>query len=219
MANKQKIAATVGMLCEAFNRKPSAATFMAYEIGLDGITDEQLDRAVHSVLSGGDEFMPTPGQLRALSVTGGLGVDAYADRAWALLCRAIDKFGSARSVNFRDALINATVRFMGGWEFICQRPVEEFEKWTKKDFREAYTRFMQHGCPAELTSYLIGNNEKANVPWIGREYGSGGKPFELPAPEEVSGDYESLLISAAGQQPALNHRPSNIPQLQLRKVE
>lgn len=218
MVNKQKIAAIVGMLCEAFNRKPSAATFLAYEIGLDGIADEQLDRAANAVLSGGAEFMPTPGQLRALAVTSGLGIEAQADRAWVVLCKAIDKFGSGRSVNFRDALINATVRFMGGWVFICQRPVEEFEKWTKKDFIAAYSRFMQSGPPAELTGYLIGSCEQANVPWIGREYGSGYKPFELSAPEDIGCDYEPLVISAAGQKPALNQRPADMPQLQLRKA-
>lgn len=219
MPSKQKIASVVGMLCEAFNRKPSAVVFMAYEVGLAGLSDEQVDAAANAVLTGGYEFMPPPGQLRALALTNGIGLDAQADRAWSVLCRAIDQFGSGRSVNFRDALINATVRFLGGWEFICQRPVEEFEKWTKKDFCAAYSRFMQSGPPAELRGYLIGTNERTNVPWIGSEFGCGGKAYELPAPVEVGCDYEPLLLSAANQQPALNQRPANVPRLQLRKVE
>lgn len=219
MASKQKIAAVVAMLCEAFNRKPSAATFKAYEVGLAGLTDEQINQAANAVLTDSGEFMPTPGQLRAMAVTGGVGYESQADTAWALLCLAIDRFGSAKSVNFRDALINATVRFMGGWEFVCQRPVEEFEKWTKKAFLETYVRFMRHGCPTELTGYLIGSNEKANGVWVGREFGGGGKPFELPAPEEVCCDYQPLLISQENQQPALNSRSAELPKLELKKAK
>lgn len=218
MASVKKIATVVAMLCEAFNRKPTTATFKAYEVGLSDVSDEQLNTAANAVLADTAEFMPTPGQLRALALTRGVGYESRADAAWMLLCKAIQKFGGGRSVNFRDGVVNAVVRFLGGWEFVCQRPIEEFEKWTKRDFLAAYTRFMQYGCPPQTTGYLIGSNEKANAGWIGREYGSGGKPYELPAPEDVGCDYEPLVLSAPKQQPVLNQWPRDVPRLELKST-
>lgn len=218
MASERKIAAVVAMLCEAFSRKPTVATFKAYEIGLAGVSDEQLNAAANAVLADTGEFMPTPGQLRALSQTGGCGYEAQADSAWATLCRAIDKYGGGRSINFRDAVINATIRFMGGWEYICERPKEDFEVWTKKAFLETYVRFMRCGCPTDLTGYLIGGNEKANGVWVGRAVGVEGKPFELPSPEEVGCDYQPLVISKPKQRPALNNRPAAMPRIELKRV-
>ena len=61
MASKAKLAAVVGVLCEAFGRKPTAATFTAYEIACGDVSDEQLDAAGHAALRRTGSFMPTPG--------------------------------------------------------------------------------------------------------------------------------------------------------------
>jgi hypothetical protein len=71
MATKEKIVAVVAMLCEAFNRKPTPATYKAYEIALSDVDDELVTSAGNVALTSSREFMPTPGQLREMAVTGG----------------------------------------------------------------------------------------------------------------------------------------------------
>lgn len=219
MASKEKIAVTIAALCEAFNRSPTKATFMAYEIGLGDISDEQLDRAALATLqSASQKFMPTPGELRALALTEGRGVESRVDEAWSTLNRAIDKFGAGRSVNFRDGLINATVRMLGGWERICQLPVEEFEKWFQKDFRATYSRFMQSGPPVDSAGYLVGETERVNGTWVGFPCLKDGKIYELPMPEEMDSPYKPLIESPPATT-QIGERPADIPRVEFRKSQ
>ena len=217
MASREKVGVVVGMLCEAFNRKPSVPMIEAYYIGIGDLSDEAIDAAGTAVLRGDYKFMPTPGELRGLASTNGAGVEARCDAAWMVFNRAIDAHGGARSVNFRDALINATVRLLGGWERCCTLPKEEFEKWYRKDFFATYTRLMASGCPQEASGYLIGECERQNGGWVGQEYGKGGKPYELPAPEDVASPYEPALLSPPAAQ-QITKRSAGIPVIEFKRA-
>ena len=50
MASKKTITEVVTVLCEGFGRSPSAATFLAYEFGLEGIADDQVKQAARAAL-------------------------------------------------------------------------------------------------------------------------------------------------------------------------
>lgn len=218
MASKQKIAAVIGVLCEVYNRQPTAATYRAYEMGLDGISDEQLDRAGLAVLqSSTQKFMPTPGELRLSAFTEGRGIESRIDDAWRSLNRAIDRYGHGRSVNFRDALVNATVRLLGGWERVCRLTRDEFDKWYYKDFRTTYGRLMDSGCPPDAAGYLVGETERLNGPWVGQPCLRDGKPYELPAPYEVNCHYIPMLESPTAEKQICS-RPDTLPKLKLKTV-
>lgn len=216
MASREKVGLVVAMLAEAFARPTSPALFEAYHVALGDLPDRALDVAGTAVLRASGRFMPTPGELRALALTAGRGIEAQVDEAWHTVCTAIDRWGGGRSVNFRDALINATVRYLGGWEYVCRRPVEEFEKWFKRDFIATYTRFLQVGCPAKATGYLVGEVERANAGWIGRTYGRGQR-FELPAPAEVAAPYVPQIESRPVAE-QIARRPADVPRLELQRV-
>jgi hypothetical protein len=218
MASREKVGVVVGMLCEAFGRKATVPMIEAYYLALSDLRDEQVDAAGLAALRSPDTaFMPTPGQLRAAAATDGVGMDARCEEAWLTLNRAIDKHGAGRSVNFRDGLINATVRLLGGWERCCRLPREEFDKWFRKDFIATYARLMIHGCPVDSVGYLAGECERMNGPWIGQEYGKGGKPYELPAPEDIESPYEPALLSAPGAQ-QLTRRPAEVPTIEFKRA-
>lgn len=163
MATKEKIAAVVGMLCEAFNRKPTAATFQAYRIGLDGVSDEALDEAATKVLSG-SEFMPPPGRLRQLALTGGVSFEGRADIAWHEFDRAVASHGGDHTVTFDDGLINATVNLLGGWILCCEKSGDDYFVWLQKQFKEVYIRLCNSTRIAdELRRPLVGRIEMANT--------------------------------------------------------
>ena len=143
--------------------------------------------------------------------------EARVDAAWRSLCLAIDRFGASRSVNFRDALINAAVRHLGGWEFACQKSVDDFETWYRKDFARVYTTLLEQGCPIEAAGYLVGETERTNRQWVGKPYGRSGKLYELPAVEEMPATYTPLLESPKAI-PGAPLRPASLPKLELKKA-
>jgi hypothetical protein len=163
MATNKKIAAVVGVLCEAFNRKPTAATYKAYELALNNVSDELLDVAAGASLASPREFMPTPGQLRELAVTGGIGYEARAERAWLEFDRAVSHHGCDHSVSFADGLINATVRTLGDWVFCCGRTGEDYSVWLRKQFLETYKRLCVTGANETLRAPLMGNLWRENA--------------------------------------------------------
>lgn len=196
-----RIIAAVGMLCEAFNRKPTAATFAAYEIGLAGISPEAVERAVAAALQK-SKFMPTPAELREFSGAGGASFDTMAERAWHQLTEAVRTLGPDKSVNFADGLINAAIRVGGGWQRLCGLEGEAFSTWGRKDFLACYVRLCRDGCPEELREYHPGNFEIQNLQWIGRQL-PGGETYRLG----MFGT-EVCEIEAKGYQPLLAAPPA-----------
>lgn len=162
MASKEKIAAVVGVMCEAFNRKATPVTFKAYEIALTDIGDESLTEAGNAVLRGTGEFMPTPGQLRQLCLTGGKSYESRADIAWHEFDRAVSLEGADRTVTFADGLINATARLCGGWIRCCEKSGDDYFVWLKKEFKQTYIRLCETGASAEMRGPLTGRLEMAN---------------------------------------------------------
>ena len=68
MAEKQTIAQAVAMLAEAYNQKPTKATFLLFESALDGVSDAALKQAVANQIRSADTWMPKPGRLRAYAM-------------------------------------------------------------------------------------------------------------------------------------------------------
>lgn len=200
-----RIVNAVAMLCEAFNRKPTDATFAAYEIGLNGIGEDGVERAVAVALQK-CKFMPAPAELRELAGTGGGSFDSMAERAWQQFTDAVRRLGPDKSVNFKDGVINAVIRHHGGWQRVCDLPREEFDKWLRRDFIATYVRLCRDGCPEELRRYHAGHYEIENTPWIGRTMPN-GQVYKLG----MFGS-EVVAVEPKGYQPAL---PAPEPQQRL----
>ena len=157
---KRRVAVVVGVLCEAYRQTATEVTIRAYEMGLDGLTAEHIEEAVRLALQR-LKFMPTPAELRDL--VGGPKPEDRAQLAWAAFERAVVRIGAYRTVDFDDALINATVRSLGGWERCCSLGPEEFDKWLRKDFIKAYEAFCRTGIGEEVAEPLPGIYDRQNA--------------------------------------------------------
>lgn len=121
-----------------------------------GAVEQAVDAALRQC-----KHMPRGVELRELA--GEIPNTSRAVLAWAALQKAIGQHGAYRSVDFDDPVINATVRNLGGWQRLCAMPVEEFEKWLRKDFERVYASLCSSGVSQEAVAYLPGIHEQSNV--------------------------------------------------------
>ena len=153
MATTETVGKVVALLCEAFGRKPNAATFEVYSIALADLTDQQVNAAA-TIASGRCKFMPTPAELREFA-----GVVSTDDRgiiAWQAVERAVP-LGPYRHVCFDDPCVNAAVRNLGGWvTFLARLTDAEGEKWLRVEFLKAYAAFYRAGVGEDAGAALPG---------------------------------------------------------------
>ncbi len=100
--------------------------------------------------------------LKLAGATGSVDGDSRALVAYAAASSAVATEGMYASVDFADALVNATIRSMGGWERFCSWPCDEVQ-WRQRDFERNYNALLRTGCAAELTAQLAGICETSNA--------------------------------------------------------
>ena len=163
--NKNERSATIGavtMLCEAFGKTATEATFKAYEIGLEGLSVEEINLAASRALAT-CRFMPPPVELREMLAGN---VQDRAAKAWVAFERAVRRYGYTRSVCFDDPCVNATVRGLGGWVAVCDLPAKEFDAFLPKRFQELYGSLSRAGFAEDQGEPLMG--------WFDQQNGSNG---------------------------------------------
>lgn len=205
MANELKTTITgcVTMLAEMFGKTVSTGLFRAYELGLQGLTAEQITMATQHALET-CRFMPPPAELRQL-VYGR--VEDRAVKAWLAFENAVVHNGYIRSVTFDDQTINATVRALGGWEYCCGLPASEFDTFLQKRFQETYCALARAGVSAEQAAPLMG--------WIDRVNGFNG--YAQEAPKLIETGMPSVPQRIA-QSKTKHERPVDLPRLELKKA-
>lgn len=154
-----KFAATISALAATFGREMDEATIQCYWLALDDLQQADINRAVKAAMKT-CKFMPSGRELRELA--GVMSPESRAVVAWEQFERAVALHGYYDSINFDDAVINATVRNLGGWEKVCCLEGDEFSKWLRKDFERVYVSLMQNGISAEQAAPLIGHSERQN---------------------------------------------------------
>lgn len=171
-SDRERFVSVLEALCASFRVEPSEALLEGYWLGLSDLALADVQRAAVRAIRE-CQHMPRPVELRKL--TGEMGAEGRAVRAWSALKGAIAAHGAYRSVDFDDPLVNATVRNLGGWPRLCATATEEFEKWTRKDFERIYSSLMQHGASEEQVMYLPGITETEN----------GARGYEAEPPRRV----------------------------------
>lgn len=166
------VVGSVTVMAEAFGKQASETTFSAYEIGLDGLTAEQVTQATKLALAQ-CRFMPTPMELREML---SFKLSDRAAKAWLCFERAVTRHGHVRSVNFDDGLINATVRALGGWEQCCVMPAAQFDTFLQKRFQDTYCSLCRTGVPGDLAEPLLGLFDRENA----ANKFPVSKPIEIP---------------------------------------
>lgn len=158
--DKEKFRDGMLMLAATFGKTADKHLLAAYWIGLDGLSDQAVQRAFDRAVKE-CKFMPKPAELRELG--GVLSTAAQAALAFEDVERALRVCGYYRSPDFEDACINATIRNLGGWLRVCELEPEEFDKWFRKDFERVYGYFLERGVGHEAGQPLIGFFEQHNA--------------------------------------------------------
>lgn len=158
--DRKAFALLVDALAANYGKPAEEALLEAYWRALRDLPLGAVEQAVDTALRQ-CKHLPRGAELRELA--GELPNTSRAVLAWAALQRAIGQHGAYRSVDFDDPVINAAVRNLGGWQRLCSMPVEEFEKWLRKDFERVYASLCASGVSAEAVAYLPGIHEQNNA--------------------------------------------------------
>lgn len=145
--------------------------------------------------------IPPVGVLLRLAGGPGSNIEDRARVAYLTASRAVRTEGGYASVEFDDALINATIRLLGGWQRFCDWPPDSVQ-WRQRDFEQSYRSLSATGASAELCAPLAGIIE------LGSEHQSAADgfgeriiariPVNLPAlPGAVRGELKRIEIQPA----------------------
>ena len=200
-----KILPMLDALAMAKGKELGEPAYMGYEMGLEGLSVQQIEHAVKRSLKE-SKHMPSPAELRELA--GDVSTSERAIAAFTALDQACAALGAYRSVDFDDPIINAAVRSLGGWEYVCYLGKEEFHKWFRKDFLRTYESFARSGVNGDVCRSLPGICEQSNsvkgyltktetyrtgLPWVEEHRKKIGLPeqktLDGPAPRGIGNEH------------------------------
>lgn len=193
----ETVVSCVSALCEAFRRTPSQVTFASYEIGLDGLSDQEVALATEKALKT-SKFMPSPAELRELA--GLVGGKDRAVLAWEVVLKNI-RIGPYKHVDFDDGIINATIRNLGGWnQFLLRFSGVDAEMWLRRDFLETYSSLQRSGVGSDSCGPLAGLSEACVVngqlmPPVPVKIATGLPKVDTVAPRRIVADSVSGLLT------------------------
>lgn len=158
-SDRAQFGLAVSALAAVFRQEPTEALLEGYWMGLSdlelGSVQQAIARAMRSA-----RFMPVVVELRELA--GEMPPAVRAVKAWDAFGRGVAKHGVYASVDFDDAVINATVRNLGGWEVVLVQMEEEGNKWVRKDFERIYSALATSGISPDAGEPLIGIRDRTN---------------------------------------------------------
>lgn len=183
---------------ELYGKELSDTAIGLYWKALKPLTIEQvrLSMSRHMQDPACGTFMPKPADiLRPYRKT-----EKPAVLAWSEVTHAMERQGAYRSVRFEDGTINAVIKDMGGWSWICQQDIDE--PWTQREFERRYEAYRSQGV--RLDEHLPGFFETDNrnrgylehvpgVVYLLEDGSCGTLPTALPESEqklltEITGD-------------------------------
>ncbi len=156
----EKFGMAIAALAAAFNREIDQATLQAYRWGTDGMRIEAIEKACMIAIRTCTR-MPTPSELRELG--GEISQKSIGLLAWESFCEAVRQHGGNTSVDFDDLTINAVVRNLGGWQEITLLGGDEFHKWLRHRFLDAYEKLSRFNLDDDMAAPLIGEVDANNA--------------------------------------------------------
>ena len=146
------------LLCTTYNKEATKTLMSAYYMVLSELSKEQFQDAIKKMLAT-RKYTNLPMPADILEAVYG-NPDDEALIALKELEDAMGIFGAYKSVIFKNKLIMACVEGIGGWQRICQMPLDEW-KFQKQEFLKLYKAYMKSG-KAPLVDYLVGIAEQKN---------------------------------------------------------
>ena len=158
---EEAVAMAVNVLAAVFGKTVTPAMLQGYAIGLEGLTPRQIEQATKHAITR-CRFMPTPCELRELAGDA-VDLEGQAALAWQTVLRSISQIGWYRSVDFEDKCINAAIRGLGGWQWLCELATGDRLPFFRADFIRLYQSHARVGVPDWLALPLAGEFERQNV--------------------------------------------------------
>lgn len=121
-------------LCATYRVEATRMLARGYWLGLRSLDMADVAVAFERALQLGGKFLPTPSELRGLI---GQSIAAGIETAWQMLLYAIRVHGPYVSVDM-TAPLNATVRSLGGWVYVCGLSSTDLHAYTRKAFERTY---------------------------------------------------------------------------------
>ena len=118
-----RVLLSVVAMAAAFGKEASEMMIHGYRLGLRDLPAQDIQIAVDRAMRE-CKFMPSVFELRQLAGT--MPAESRATLAWASVRDAIGRVGGYASVDFDDAIVNATVRELGGWVKLCDTSAESY---------------------------------------------------------------------------------------------
>ena len=202
------------LLAENYNREYSQALQKAWETKLSQYPFERVEQAIYQYMAT-QKFPPRLADIVEMLEKSNMidkeTAEALAEQAWAEVLSYMASVGAYKSVKFRDPIINAVIKNLGGWVMLCQKTYYELETTTKWNFKKLYFAYAISGsCPevaylpgiAELTNLQLGyfemieppvlvGQERVQVQLVSLEEGKQMLPIETKEMER-NGDIEPL---------------------------
>jgi hypothetical protein len=149
----------VTVLAEAFGKTVSVGMFRAYELGLRGLTGEQIKAATQQALET-CRFMPPPAELRELVY---LRPQDRAVKAWLAFERAVVANGYIRTVCSTIRLSTRRCELWAAGSIAAQCPPMSLTRSCKSGFRKRIARWSRAGVSQEQAAPLIGWFDRENA--------------------------------------------------------
>ena len=155
---KQEFAELFTLLCTTYNKEATKTLMSAYYMVLSELSREQFQDAIKAMLAT-RKYANLPMPADILEAVYG-NPDDEALIALKELEDAMSICGAYKSVIFKNKLIMACVEGMGGWQRICQMPLDEW-KFKNQEFLKLYRAYTRGGKYPQV-DYLIGIAEQKN---------------------------------------------------------
>ncbi len=114
--------AQVMLLLAAYQVEATKAMLVAWSVGVDGLTSDQVAAAVRQVLQGDYPHLPRPGEVRALALGGVRDLDEEAELAWAELDQALNNSNTGPLPD----RVKQVVKQMGGGSYLMKLSMRDF---------------------------------------------------------------------------------------------
>lgn len=135
MTKADTFATIMETLAENFRVVLTTPATRGYWMVMEDLTEAEMAKAAKAAL-GTCKFMPSAAELLAFAGHAPRDLTAEATMAWDAVRNAMDKLDVYGNVDF-GPLINAVVRNLGGWLYLCESTLPELE-WRRKDFERVY---------------------------------------------------------------------------------
>lgn len=146
MTKQETFSGGMAALCAAFNRESSPALLEGYWLVLGAVASPALAAGFARAL-GECRFMPVPAEMLRLCGVEPRDHAADAVLAWQAVRSAMDGLDVYGNPDF-GPLVNAVVRNIGGWIYLCEARLPDLE-WRRKDFERVY-KLLAEKDPATL---------------------------------------------------------------------